>query len=144
MFQSWGTISGLIYQSVGKTDVQLKMGLLNTAIIFITLLSCIQFGLYAVTVGYAVVSILWVHFSMGIVCRVIRLRYGFVYWSLLPSFAISAVLLVSGVFLKNVIVASDWVEISIVSSVFMMMFVIMLFYTSALKIEDGKLKFNLL
>ena len=144
MFQSLGTISGLIYQSVGKTDVQLKMGLLNTAIIFITLLSCIQYGLYAVTVGYAVVSILWVHFSMGIVCRVIRLRYGFVYWSLLPSFAISAVLLVSGVFLKNVIVASDWVEISIVSSVFMMMFVIMLFYTSALKIEDGKLKFNLL
>jgi PST family polysaccharide transporter len=144
MFQSLGTISGLIYQSVGKTDVQLKMGLLNTVIIFITLIICIQYGLYAVTVGYAVVSILWVHFSMGVVCRVIRLSYVFVYKALLPSFVISAALLVFGGVLKGVIVASDWVEIGITSSIFMMMFVILLFLTGELKIEQGKVKLNLL
>lgn len=144
MFQSLGTISGLIYQSVGKTNVQLKMGVLNTAFIFLTLVFCIQYGLYAVTVGYAAISILWVHFSMGVVCRVIRLQYLFVYRSLLPSFLISAVLLIFGVFLKGVIVASDWVEIGIISVIFMMMFVILLFFTGEIKIEQGKIKLNLL
>lgn len=144
MFQALGTISGLIYQSVGKTNVQLRMGVLNTTLIFITLVFCIQYGLYAVTVGYAAISILWVHFSMGVVCRVIRLQYWFVYRSLLPSFAISAVLMVFLILLKGVIVASDWVEIGIVSVIFLMMLTSLLFYSGELKVEQGKVKLNLL
>lgn len=144
MFQSIGTISGLIYQSVGKTDVQLRMGILNTAVVFVTLVFCIQYGMTAVALGYTIVSILWVHFSMGVVCRVIRLNYWHVYKSLLPSFAISAVLLVMGSLLKGVIVASDWVEIGIISFIYLMMFIILLFYSGELRIEQGKVKLNLL
>jgi ABC-type Fe3+-siderophore transport system permease subunit len=81
---------------------------------------------------------------MGIVCRVIRLQHLFVYRSLLPSFLISAVLLIFGVFLNGVIIASDWVEISIISAIFMMMFVILLIITGELKIEQGKIKLKLL
>lgn len=144
MFQSLGTMSGLIYQSVGKTNLQLKMGILNTTIVFITLLFCIQYGVYAVTVGYTAVSIIWVHFSMGVVSRVIRLNYWYFYKTLLASFTTSALLLVIGILLKGVIVASDWVEIGIISAIFMMMFVILLFFTGELKIEQGKIKLNLL
>lgn len=144
MFQSLGTMSGLIYQSVGKTNLQLKMGILNTTIVFLTLLFCIQYGLYAVTVGYAAVSIIWVHFSMGVVCRVIRLQYRFVYRSLLPPIFISTILIIFLIPLKGVIVASDWVEIGIISLIFLMMFLILLFYSGELKIENGKIKLKLL
>lgn len=144
MFQSLGTMSGLIYQSVGKTNLQLKMGILNTTIVLLTLLFCIQYGLYAVTVGYAAVSIIWVHFSMGVVCRVIRLQYRFVYRSLLPPIFISTILIIFLIPLKGVIVASDWVEIGIISLIFLMMFLILLFYSGELKIENGKIKLKLL
>ncbi|MBP6342888.1 MAG: MOP flippase family protein [Candidatus Omnitrophica bacterium] len=144
MFQSLGTISGLIYQSVGKTDIQLKMGILNTFIIVVTLLLCINYGLYAVTLGYAIVSTVWVHFSMGVVARVIRLNYLYMYKSLLGAIAISALLFVFISPVKDVIYASDWVKIGIISVIFATMFIVLLFFMGEVKIRQGKIKFNLL
>ncbi|MBL8012817.1 MAG: MOP flippase family protein [Candidatus Omnitrophica bacterium] len=144
MFQSLGTISGLIYQSVGKTNVQLRMGLINTFIIFVVLVSCIHYGLYAVTVGYAVISIIWVHISMGVVCRVISLPYGTMYKSILPSFVISAVLLVFTASVKSVLMAHDWFKIGIITVNFVAIYVVLLFMMGEIKIEKRKVKFNLL
>lgn len=144
MFQSLGTISGLIYQSVGKTNIQLRMGIINTLIIFVTLSVCINYGLYAVTIGYAVISILWVHFSMGVVCRVISLRYQTMYRALLLSFAISAVIFIFTSLVKSVLMTSDWLKIGIISVNFFMMFIFLLFMKGEIKFEKGKVKFNLI
>jgi|CXWL01.1.fsa_nt_gi PST family polysaccharide transporter len=143
MFQSLGTISGLIYQSVGKTNIQLKMGLLNAAVIFITLFSCIAYGLYAVTAGYAIISIIWVHFSMGVVCRVIGLRYQTMYRELFSSFFMSIILFAVIILVKNVIFSSDWVTIGIVSFIFAVMFGVLLFAMGELSVIKGKIKCSL-
>lgn len=144
MFQSLGTISGLIYQSVGKTNIQLRMGLINTFIIFVVLCSCIQFGLHAVTMGYSIVSIIWVHISMFVVCRVISLRYATMYKSLLPSFFISAVLMIFTASVKSMLIAPYWYKIGIIAVNFLAIYVVLLFMMGEIKIEKRKVKFNLL
>lgn len=144
MFQSLGTISGIIFQSVGKPNIQLKMGLWYALVIFVGLALCIQFGLYAVTIGYSVITILWVHFSFGVVCRVIGLSYRKMYKGLLSSFFISIVLCIFTMLVKSVILSSDWVKIGIISVIFFMMYVILLFMMGELSIEKRKIKLNLI
>ncbi len=144
MFQSLGTISGLIYQSVGKTNIQLKMGLINTFLIFVTLFICIQKDLYAVTLGYSIISIIWVHISMWVVCKVISLRYRTMYKSLFIAFSISIILFVFSALVKSVLYTSDWIKICIISVNYFTMFVVLLFAMGEIKIERGKLKFNLI
>jgi PST family polysaccharide transporter len=144
MMQSVGTIAGLIYQSVGKTYLQLRMGILNTIVIFLGLIFAVHYGLFGVTIGYAAISVLWVHVSLGVVSRVIGMRYATMYSSLGAAYLISAVLLIASLTFKHFIVASNLFVIISVSTAFLLLFAAMLFVTGELKFENKRFKFAVL
>lgn len=144
MFQSVGTIAGLVYQSIGKTDLQLRMGILDTAITFLTLFFCVRYGLFGVALGYTTMSILWVHVTLGVGAWAIGMRYKTMYSALGIANLIVCVFLVLTFIIKRFIVLPDISLIALVGVVFSFAFIVMLFITGELSFQNKRLKIALL
>ncbi|MCB1907312.1 MAG: MOP flippase family protein [Rhodocyclaceae bacterium] len=75
LVQSVGTTVGAVYQSIGRPDIQLRMSLLNTTLTAIALWIGLRWGLSGVALAYSTLAVVWVHFSMFVVTRIIGLSF---------------------------------------------------------------------
>jgi len=94
LVQSVGTTVGAVYQAIGRPDIQLRMALLNTSLTALALWIGLQWGLTGVAAAYSVLAVVWVHFSLFVITRIIGASYRRMYVRFLQP-AICGALMVS-------------------------------------------------
>jgi lipopolysaccharide exporter len=75
MFQSIATVVGGIYQSQGRTDLQLKVGLVFTALVVVSFAIGLHWGIVGVAAGYAVANLLIAYPASAIPLGLVGLRF---------------------------------------------------------------------
>jgi len=93
LVQSIGSTAGAVYQAIDRPDVQLRMALLNASLTAVALAVGVRWGLLGVAIAYASFAVLWVHFSLFVLTRLISLGYWRMYRRFAPSLLASAMML---------------------------------------------------
>ncbi|MFZ2385319.1 MAG: MOP flippase family protein [Candidatus Omnitrophota bacterium] len=75
LFQSVGTTVGIIYLSMGRADLQYKLQYFGTALVVISVLCGLTWGINGVALFYTLQSLLWVNVNIGIVSRLAGFRF---------------------------------------------------------------------
>ncbi len=89
LVQSVGATVGAVYQAIGRPHIQLRMALINTSLTALALWLGLRWGLAGVATAYAALAVVWVHFSLFVVTRIIGVAYGRMYVRFLPPFIAS-------------------------------------------------------
>lgn len=85
LVQSVGTTVGVVYQSLGRPDIQLRMALANATLTVLSLWVGVRWGIYGVATAYSAFAFAWVHFSLFVATRVLDLSYFNMYARLMPA-----------------------------------------------------------
>lgn len=94
LIQSIGTTVGTIYQSQGKVWLQFRMALINTALSIFFIYTGLRWGIIGVAACYSLYAVAWVHVSIFVTTRIIKLPYVYLYLRLLNSYLIGSCLLI--------------------------------------------------
>lgn len=113
LVQSIGTTVGTIYQSQGRADLQFKLSAIYAAMASSSIAVGLQWGLVGVALSYSIFSIIWTHFSMFIVAKIIRIRYKLFYAQLLTAFVFSFVMLLGTFITKSFLYRSQSIDLFI-------------------------------
>ena len=107
MFQSIGTTVGVIILSLGKSELQLKLQILGTFIVTIVILLGMRWGVTGVALFYTIQSIIWVHFTFFITCKIINLDYIVFLHNLKYQYIYSIIMFGAMLIFKDIFVLSD-------------------------------------
>ncbi len=107
MVQSLGTNIGNILLSQGRADLQLKLQMLGTIIVVLSVLLGLNWGIIGVAICYTGQSILWVHYTFYFVNKLLKLSYKSFYMSFYESYFISALMLGLGLLAKYFFTLTD-------------------------------------
>jgi len=91
--QSIGTTVGNILLSQGRADLQLKMQLLGTAIVVMSIIMGLRWGINGVAFCYTLQSVIWVHFTFYITNKLIGLKYKEFYSKIMTSYIMCTIML---------------------------------------------------
>jgi len=86
---SVGTLSGSIYLSQGRTDLQLKVNLVTQAVRIIAIACGVPWGLIGVTIGYSIGTFISIITSWIVAGNIIHLSLTTIIKSLLPNISLA-------------------------------------------------------
>lgn len=101
------TLVGLIYQSVGRTDVQFRWGVFSGAVVLVGFLIGIRWGVTGIAVSFCLMSILLAYPGIAIPFRLIRLKPADLFRGLIRPMAISLFMAVFLFFLSRMILTDS-------------------------------------
>ncbi|QOY94674.1 MOP flippase family protein [Massilia sp. UMI-21] len=89
------TTTGSIYIAMGRTDLQLRWGVLSNLVIFAGLAIGLQWGIVGVAAGFTITSLLLMYHNFAIPFRLIGLRLAELLRALWPTVICTALMLVT-------------------------------------------------
>lgn len=99
-FVSIATVTGPIYQSLGRAKLQLKVNLVNQPIQIVGVVAGLYWGLQGVAIGFAITTIFGVFFTWWFVSSLLEIRIWRILSNLLPTLLLS-LLMGCGVWLSS-------------------------------------------
>jgi len=90
MLQSVGSPVGQIYLASGRTDVMLRMGIINSVVQIAGYAAGLPWGLQGVVTGYAISNLLLIYPGIGVPFHLIGLRLGDFFRCIAPAFGVAA------------------------------------------------------
>jgi O-antigen/teichoic acid export membrane protein len=138
--QSIGTTVGTIYLSKGKVDLQLKLQLLGTFIVTITILIGLRYGITGVCLAYTIQAILWVLFNMGVVLKLISAHWSDLRSALLSATRLFVVLIILLTVLRLVLTTTITAQLTIMTLCAFVIYITYLFILKEFHFINGKLK----
>lgn len=117
MWQSIGTLNGIIYRAKGRTDLQLYVGSICTAIFVTTFAVGLRWGIIGVAVGYTIMSALLAVPNLLIACKLINLNIMRLAEAVWRSFVCSILMGVVIFELRRILTGNLEVKITLISSV---------------------------
>ncbi len=76
MIQSVATSVGVIYQSLGRADIQLRMGLWGALVSTTAIIIGLQWDIYGVAVAYTVCAVCWSQYTFYVVLNILGMPRG--------------------------------------------------------------------
>lgn len=143
LVQSVGTTVGSIYQAIGRPQFQLRMAILNSSLTAIVLFFAVSHGLEGVALAYSAFAVLWVHFSLFVVSRIVR----FSYWKMYRQFGLGmfiSLLMAASMFsIKPFLGASSMFSLSALIGTGGGVVVALMFCFGKVRVSGRRLKFNI-
>lgn len=139
MFQSIGTTVGNILLSQGRGDLQLKLQILGTAVVIVSILVGLRWGINGVAFCYTLQAVAWTHFILYITNRLIRADHIRFYYQLTNSYLIGFIVLLILLLSKLLLIKQDWFNLIGFVFVGFAATLIMLAFTKEIKLENKTL-----
>jgi O-antigen/teichoic acid export membrane protein len=73
MIQSIATTVGTIYQSLGRADIQLRMGLMGATVSTSAIVIGLQWDIYGVAIAYTICALLWSQYTFYVAMKMLAL-----------------------------------------------------------------------
>lgn len=86
------TTTGSIFVATGRTDLQLRWGVVSNLVVFAGLAAGLQWGIVGVAAGFTITSVLLLYPNFAIPFRLIGLRVAELVRTLLPTFGCTALM----------------------------------------------------
>lgn len=142
VIQSVGTTIGNIWLSLGKADLQFKMQVCGTIIVTGAILLGLKWGLQGVAILYLAYSIVWVHYSLFVTCKLINLKFSEFYRVLFPAYGVGLGLLFCLLAFKKILMFSSLANLSILIITGSILYLIFLFFNGNIRILNSKISLN--
>jgi PST family polysaccharide transporter len=143
MAQSVGTTVGTIYQALGRTEIQLKMAVLNAIIIVPAVLLGLRGGIHGVALSYTSISIAWLFFSFYVISRIVKFHYWeFCRNTFKSAITIALVLFVSAFAFKKMLHFSPIIDLLWLSGFGLVVYCGCLWILKIASFTDGKIVFK--
>jgi PST family polysaccharide transporter len=143
LIQSVGTTIGNILLSQGKANLQLRLGVINTFVVIISVLFGLRWGINGVAFCYTIYSFIWVHITFVITNKLIKLRNFLFYSKLTNAYLIAFIILITLSLLKVIIKSSNIISLSMSLFFGIVFYLFMLFCLKQISFQDNKMRFNL-
>ncbi|MFA5499529.1 MAG: MOP flippase family protein [Candidatus Omnitrophota bacterium] len=103
LFQSIGTTVGMIYLSMGRAGLQLKLQFLGTILVIVCVLIGMRWGINGVALFYTLQSVIWIIINLHIVSKLTGFGLGELFSNLKTPVLISVCAILPFIIFRNII-----------------------------------------